>query len=282
MKCPECNRWNEVDAKFCNYCGYNLEEGIPYNIDKEENNQTRDKDKKKAKTKKKNVTKTKTVKEKNKDKKQKDKRNKNDVVIVKKMSFMQKFMVFILFLLFLCALGIAGFLGYHIYDTEVTEVPNVVGLTLEEGTKIMNSKELGIRTKEVSVEDKSEDGIILSQSVEAGTEVSKLKKIKLTVGVYKETLTMPDFKKLHIESVEAFLKEKGISYKIKYKISETSDGIVVDQSIKSNTKVDTTKTITLTVTKKKELPAETDPKEENPVEEKTDQEEQVTENDNVS
>lgn len=275
MKCPDCNRWNEVDAKFCNYCGYDLEEDIPHQHNKEEKNQENGKNK--TKTKKKNVTKTKKVKEKNKDRKQKDKRNKNDVVVVKKMSFMQKFMVFMLFLLFLCALGIIGFLGYHIYDTEVTEVPNVVGLTLEEGTKIMDSKALGIRTKEVSVEDKSEDGIILSQSIEGGTEVSKLKKIKLTVGVYKETLTMPDFKKLHIESVEAFLKEKGISYKITYQVSETSDGIVVDQSVRPNTKIEKNQSITLTVTKKKEIPEEPIPKEDLP-EENAEQEEQTLEN----
>lgn len=252
MRCPECNRWNETNAKFCNYCGYNLEEDIPYHMDRNEQSQGKDKEHKKGKTKKKNVTKTKKVKEKNKDKKQKEKRNKNDVVVVKKMSFVQKFMVFLLFLLFLAALGIAGFLGYHIYDTEVTEVPHVVGLTLEEATKVMDEKELRISTKEVTVDNKNEDGIVLSQSKDAGTEISKFKKIKLTIGVYKETLTMPDFMGLHIESVQTFLNKKGIPYHIKYKTSDTSDEMVIAQSIKPDTKVDTTKTITLTVTKKKE------------------------------
>lgn len=264
MKCPNCNRWNEVNAKFCNYCGYNILEDHPYQNELQEQKSKKKQDK--GKTKNKKINKTKTVKEKVKNKDKKNKQDKNQVVVVKQMSFLQKFLVFLLFLFFLVVLGVAGFLGYHIYDTEVTEVPNVVGLNIEDATKVMEDAGLRVSQKEVETENNAENNLVLSQSVEQGEKVSKYKKIKLTVGIYKETLKMPDFKNLSIDSVTSFLDEKGIEYKIQYKESDSSDGVVIKQSIKANTEIDTDQVITLTVTKRKEQESSMQGNEEYPTE----------------
>ena len=248
VKCPNCHQLNDETAHFCSRCGYDFILDLPYERKITEENK---KDRGKNKTKNKKVTKTKKEKAKDRNRR-KDKRDKNDVVVVKQMSLLQKFMFFLLFLLFVVAAGAAGIFAYHIYTAEVREVPNVVGMTLEDAKTTLEDAGFRVTEKTEVVEDESEIGIVLDQSIKAGETVSNYKKIKLTVGIEDHTLTLPDFVGLSMESACTFLDEQGITYKIKYQESDTSDGMVLDQSIKANKKIDRDQTITLTVSKKKE------------------------------
>lgn len=255
IKCPNCHQLNEEWSHYCNRCGYDLVNNKTYDL----NNNINKKNKEITKTK---VKKVKEKSKKEKREKEKKNRNNNEVVIVKQMSFLQKFLVFILFLICLGFAGLSGFLAYHIYTTELATVPSVVGLSEEEATKKL--EDIGFK---VSVKEEITDnyGYVLNQSIEGGELVFKYKKITITVGIKDDKIIMPNLVGLHLESTENFLKEQNIKYEIEY-VEDDTENIVLKQSVKANKEITNDTVIKLTVSKLKEE----DKKEENVTEDITD------------
>lgn len=255
IKCPNCHQLNEEWSHYCNRCGYDLVNNKTYDL----NNNINKKNKEITKTK---VKKVKEKSKKEKREKEKKNRNNNEVVIVKQMSFLQKFLVFILFLICLGFAALSGFLAYHIYTTELATVPSVVGLSEEEATKKL--EDIGFK---VSVKEEITDnyGYVLNQSIEGGELVFKYKKITITVGIKDDKIIMPNLVGLHLESTENFLKEQNIKYEIEY-VEDDTENIVLKQSVKANKEITNDTVIKLTVSKLKEE----DKKEENVTEDITD------------
>lgn len=250
IRCPNCHQLNEEWSHYCNRCGYDLVNNKTYDLNNNINKETKEIIK----------TKVKKVKEKpKKEKREKEKKNKNnnEVVIVKQMSFLQKFLVFILFLICLAFASLSGFLAYHIYTTELATVPSVVGLSEEEATKKLEDIGFKVSVKEEITDDY---GYVLNQSIEGGELVFKYKKINITVGVKDDKFIMPDLVGLHLESAENFLKEQNIKYEIEY-VEDETENIVLKQSVKANKEITNYTIVKLTVSKLKEEKIE-EPKEE--------------------
>lgn len=252
IKCPNCHQLNEEWSHYCNRCGYDLVNNKTYDLNSNINKETKEITK----------TKVKKVKEKpKKEKREKEKKNKNrnnnEVVIVKQMSFLQKFLVFILFLICLGFASLSVFLAYHIYTTELATVPSVVGLSEEEATKKLEDIGFKVSVKEEITDDY---GYVLNQSIEGGKLVFKYKKITITVGIKDDKFIMPDLVGLHLESAESFLKEQNIKYEVEY-VEDETENIVLKQSVKANKEITNDTVVKLTVSKLKEEKIE-EPKEE--------------------
>lgn len=253
IKCPNCHQLNEEWSHYCNRCGYDLVNNKTYDLNNNINKETKEVTKTKVKK-----VKEKPKKEKREKEKRNKNRNKNEVVIVNKMSFLQKFFVFILFLICLGFAGLSGFLAYHIYTTELATVPSVIGLSEEEATKKLEDIGFKVSVKEEITDDY---GYVLDQSIEAGELVFKYKKINITVGVKDDKIIMPNLVGLHLESAESFLKEQNIKYEIEY-VEDETENIVLKQSVKENKEITNDTVIKLTVSKLKEEEKTEKPKEE--------------------
>lgn len=236
--CPDCKVLNEEDALVCKICGRKLDE--------------------KTKT----ITKTKTPKTKTKTKhKTKVKNNTKKVVKDKRekgrMNFIQKFFIFILFNLCIGLLGVSAYLAYHIYQNEYIDIPDVTGYTYESAEAILKEKKLNTEKIEKEVEDEKEVGIVLKQNKKGKASENQI--IKLTVGVLKSKVLVPNVKGLQLDKAIELLNKNNVKYKIIYEQSDTKD-IILNQNIKANTEIDKEEVLTLTVSKeiKKESKTEND------------------------
>lgn len=236
MYCPKCGLENDEDAFYCKKCGFPLDEELETY---EPNSKT--KVKKHTKTKTKNHTKTKV--------KYKDKNNKQKG----KMSFFQKFMMFFFILLSIAALGTAGYLGYYIYQNQNIVVPSVLGYSYEKAEATLKENKLQAEKIEKLTTDETEVGIVIKQSKNGGSKASENTVIKLTVGVLDTKVTVPSVVNLSMEDAIKKLIKNNVKYKIIYETSDKDEGTVLKQSIKANTKIENTETITITISKKAEV-----------------------------
>lgn len=69
--------------------------------------------------------------------------------------------------------------------TGTLEVPDVVGMAEAEAIETLESMDFEVRIVEKDVTDRSEDGIVLEQSPEAGTEVEQGQRIVIAVGDHR-------------------------------------------------------------------------------------------------
>ncbi len=80
-------------------------------------------------------------------------------------------------------------------DSEKATMPNIVGLNVEEAKKILNEKGLNTISLVYQFSDETEKDIVMSQTVQANTEISKDTTIEITVSKGKEenvNLTEPN------------------------------------------------------------------------------------------
>lgn len=117
-------------------------------------------------------------------------------------------------------------------------VPDFIGMSLV--TVDAAASEIGILIKfEYVYSDNEEKDIILSQSVEAGTEITNSQVIVLTVSLGKNLIIVPDVvyreKDLAVEELEA----KGLVCTIKYSASSTvAKNHIISQSISADSEVE--------------------------------------------
>lgn len=106
-------------------------------------------------------------------------------------------------------------------SAEMVEVPNFVGSSYQ---RIENESAFKERFNIVFVEEFSsevEQGYVISQDVEAGTQVAKGSTINVTVSKGVEYIDLPDLKGLPFSDVESRLKELGFECK---KVEKSNDG----------------------------------------------------------
>lgn len=239
MLCIKCGTENEDDALFCKKCGSSLVDEYKNNYTNKKNTNNDPKPKKnKAKTK--TRTKVKKVKDKSKNRRNVNNKNynKNNVVVERRMSIFQKIFVFFLILFIILLLGVIGVMGYGLYENYAIDVPNVVGMSYSEAELTLAKNNLKIEKKVVTVDDTSENGIVIKQNKKTGSKVIKNTVVKVTVGTVDDSYTMPNFVGKDIDSVTSILDDAGIKYTITIKEVETgSDNVVLVQSVSPNKKI---------------------------------------------
>ena len=135
---------------------------------------------------------------------------------------------------------------------EMVTVPKVTGLTKDEAILKLDVANLAVEIAE-EINDKIQEGVVISQDVEADTEIAKNSTVKIVVSLGRgiKEVTVPyligkteaDAKKT-IEAAELKVGE------IRYGTDKTqTNGVVLKQSIEEDKKVDEQTPITITINK---------------------------------
>lgn len=234
MYCKNCGILNDEDAMFCKSCGIPLKE----EQQKKEKKEKKSKPKTKVKKQVKKVTKVKY-------KKPKKQKNKN-----KKSSFFKNLLLFILIVLIIVMFGVIAVMGYYMWNENNIEVPDVTGTTYEQAVNTLLEKNLTAVQKTEIVDDKIKVGIVLKQTPKAKTKVGKNRKIKLTVGVLDEKITLQNLEKMNIDNAIVILKSLNLKYTIKeHETTTYNNDEIISQYPKAGTKVKKNQIIKLTVAK---------------------------------
>lgn len=145
-------------------------------------------------------------------------------------------------------------LGSLSEETAVLTVPDLVGMTNEEAVeclKQLKEKEgftytIGEITREHSLT--VEKGRIISQGLEAGSQVRTDKAITLVISEGPETVVMPNVIYAQQSEAEQQLKDAGLKVKITTQYSsQVAKGCVISQSQDAGTEVEEGTTITLVI-----------------------------------
>ncbi|NBI29607.1 Stk1 family PASTA domain-containing Ser/Thr kinase [Chengkuizengella marina] len=138
-------------------------------------------------------------------------------------------------ILFSAWFGVKAVLG--MLDVSDVEVPNVVGLTLEDATKELESVQLTVRDPvQYEYDDQVEEGIVIDQS-DKNKMVKENFPITLTVSQGQETKIMKDYRGMQWVNVENALRKIGFTdedIKMETILSDVPDGEVISQSPQAN------------------------------------------------
>lgn len=252
MYCSHCGIYNDEDSTFCKSCGSVL---------REEENNNNDSSKKQVKRK--------TKKETRKEKKQRNKRIKKQKKVKnvnknkKGMTIGQKILMGFLFLLIIILIGALAAGGYYYYTQQTVTVPNVVDMSYNDAQIKIVESGFKVSKNEKNTSYENQNNIVLGQSKKAGKKAAKGSTIKLTVGKYEKTYTLPDFTDMQISSVKAILSNEGIKYSVTYQtVTNQKGNIVLSQSPKANTEIKTTETVKLVVSNNEDTSTNTTPSKE--------------------
>ena len=135
--------------------------------------------------------------------------------------------------------------------TEKTTVPKVVGMTYEEAVKELEKNKLKA-AKEEEISEKVEEGYVIKQEVEEGTELNAGDSIKVfvSIGNGKEKIVVPGVVGKSENSAKTELENAKLKVEVVYEEDKSkSDGVVLKQSVAVSEVVDEGTTVTLTVNK---------------------------------
>lgn len=137
------------------------------------------------------------------------------------------------------------------YDTGVdTIVPYLVDVSFDDAIGIVNDSALYIYKIRSEYSETKEKGIILSQSIEAGTIAKQGDVIEVVVSLGVETVLVPDVQYLDVEEAKKILEEKGFDVEIEYVDNDVVlQDHIVSQSLEANTQVNKGSKIILKVSK---------------------------------
>ena len=197
-------------------------------------------DKKKNKKEKKEK-KIKQNKEEQENRKKKAKSNKENVkkeekiknpIWIKLKKHRIKIIVFIAIIIL--ALGIVGISQLNkseeVAQIEYVKMVQLVGLTSEEATQKINELGLEVQYEYVEVDDETQVGKVLEQSIEENQEVSKGSSITIKVAVSKEKVTMINVVGMNIEEATQKLAELGLQVNVTEQNSDdVEQGIIISQ-----------------------------------------------------
>ena len=98
------------------------------------------------------------------------------------------------------------------------------------------------------------EGLVMSQSPEAKTEVDPESTVELVVSLGKEAFTIPDVVGKQEDEAQNMLNEKGLSVNVDYKHSDSKiEGEVLEQSVEAGSKAKSGDEITITIATKSEV-----------------------------
>ena len=289
MYCKKCGTYNSNNSLRCRNCGdyfvnqFDDTKELNSTLEEEQKEEAKNNDKKnnnnkdnsnKKKVKKEKRTKSKKDKKslfnhnkkKNNNSKDKDRRRYNndkkqkEVIIKEKSSSgcFSKFIIFILMIIIILLVAISSGLGGYLLKDKVVKVPDFTGMTKEEATKILDSKDMNYELSNRTVSNNNDLDIVLEQNIDANKYILKSQKITLTIGSNnsksnnsstKDTttttkITLDNYVGKNINDIKSILNKKDIKYEIVSMDSNKDKGIIIKQSPTTNA---ITKSTTLTL-----------------------------------
>ncbi len=126
--------------------------------------------------------------------------------------------------------GVINWGSLNIFDKRTTvHVPNVLNYSEEEAEEIANEKGLVFVIAGKEESDVISNGMILSQTIPAGTEVEENMKFEVVISAGKGTAHMPDVTGLSKEEAKRMLEELGFQVVFNEGESEIADGYIYSQ-----------------------------------------------------
>lgn len=134
------------------------------------------------------------------------------------------------------------------------EVIDIKGLTVADAKKLLNADGLGVRKAGTEASDEFGEGEIISQTPEAGEFVEANTTIEVIVSSGPARINIPSVKGLTEKEAKTTLEDAGFEVTVKEEFSDTvENGKVISQSPGANSLGNKGDTITITVSKGKEL-----------------------------
>ena len=163
------------------------------------------------------------------------------------------------------ALGIVGISQLNkpeeVAQIEYVKMVQLVGLTSEEATQKINELGLEVQYEYVEVDDETQVGKVLEQSIEENQEVSKGSSITIKVAVSKEKVTMINVVGMNIEEATQKLAELGLQVNVTEQNSDdVEQGIIISQMTPEGEEVNIGTTVELLISIGKEKEEEEDSK----------------------
>lgn len=135
-------------------------------------------------------------------------------------------------------------------ESEMVEVPSILGLSVEDATKLLNEKGLGFTQNGTIASDVIEAGLIAQQSVEAGEKVAKNTRILGVLSSGAASFNLTDVTGRDAEEAKKILE--GLELKVvqteEYD-SSVEEGKVISTNPDANTPVGKGDTVTMVVSK---------------------------------
>lgn len=159
---------------------------------------------------------------------------------MKKFSFLLYFVPFISFLITLSVL-------IFVFPTKKVTVPNVITLKAHEGIQKISNIGLNSKILKTKLDNLLEEGTIVEQYPQAGSNVKTNQSIYLTIVINDKLNIVPDLYNKNVEEIKNILETKNIKYKI-YEINNVGiKNSCIAQSIKPNSKI-TNETLNIFIT----------------------------------
>lgn len=135
-------------------------------------------------------------------------------------------------------------------DSDMVEVPSILGLSVEDATKLLNENGLGFTQNGTIASDVIEEGLIAQQSVEAGEKVAKNTRILGVVSSGAAAFNLTDVTGRSAEEAKKILEglELTVVQTEEYS-SDVEEGKVISTNPAANTPVGKGDTVTIVVSK---------------------------------
>jgi len=142
-------------------------------------------------------------------------------------------------------------------DENIVEMPYIVGMSFEAAKDALNEKGLGIQQADSEYSDTYAEGQIISQDVAAGDKVEKNTTVRVTISKGVAPITIPNVVGMDESTAKGTLVNAGFACSdsnVTYAYSDTVEkGKVISQSPSSGATGTKGSTVTITVSKGKEL-----------------------------
>jgi beta-lactam-binding protein with PASTA domain/tRNA A-37 threonylcarbamoyl transferase component Bud32 len=150
-----------------------------------------------------------------------------------------------LLVVLLAALAVVAYLLVNTFAGGFA-LPDVVGKPVAQAEAILTAKGLVVGTA-TNVANTATLGTVIRSDPAAGTNVSKRAVVNLTVSAGEAEVAVPQTVGFTLESATALLSSKGLNPKLKFVSTGGEQGVVLDQSPASGTKVRRGSTVVLSL-----------------------------------
>ena len=149
--------------------------------------------------------------------------------------------------------AMTALLGFGIWlilspNNPTRKVPNVIGMTLSDAVKKLNSRGLDYEILSVSSDEVEKDTVVDQEPI-ADTMIREGYKVVLRISSGPETIRVPDFLTNSTKAEDAIyqLNEKGLNWKTQIQQSNMETGTVIGQDPRPDVPVVKGDTVTLTI-----------------------------------